>query len=78
MEVNVVEFLKTHTHGSRCFKPGTRCLAWKGPTGWIVTFNGVQIPVPVGTVAPTTDPKVLRAVESRATARDEEYQTAKT
>jgi hypothetical protein len=77
MEVTVVEFLKPLKHGHRHILPGTRLLAWKGPAGWTVIFNGAQILTPPGTVAELSSSEVKAAVEQRASARDEEYQTAK-
>ena len=75
MEVTVVEFIRELKHGHRHILPGTRLLAWKGPSGWTVIFNGSQIPVPIGTVAALSSRTVQAAVERRS-ARDEEYQTA--
>ncbi len=76
MEVSVVEFIKPLQHGHRHILPGTRLLAWRDTSGWVVLFNGSQIPVPEGTVAGLGSSAVKDAVERRATARDEEYQTA--
>ena len=78
MNVEVVEFLKDFQHKHREFPAGTRCLAWQGIDGWTVLFNGSQIPVPRNIVGTIDSPAVLKAVESRASAREEEYQTAKT
>ena len=78
MKVEVVEFLKDFKHKHREFPAGTRCLAWQGLDGWVALFNGTQIPVPRGFVGEIDSPAVLKAVESRASAREEEYQTAKT
>jgi hypothetical protein len=77
LNTEVVEFLKDFKHEHREFPSGTRCLAWQGLDGWNVIFNGSQIPVPRGIVGKIDSPAVLRAVESRASAREEEYQTAK-
>lgn len=78
MKTEVIEFLKDFTHEDRDFPAGSRCLAWQGYDGWVVLFNGSQIPVPRGIVAEIDSPAVLKAVESRASAREEEYQSAKT
>lgn len=77
MDITVVEFLKPLQHEHRHILAGTRLLAWKGPTGWTVLFNGAQIPAPPGTIAELSSSAVKAAVEQRASPRDEEYQTAK-
>ena len=51
--------------------PGSRLLASRSPTGWLVLWHGAEIPVPADALAPIeTKPTT---VEQRQSARDEEY-----
>ena len=78
MKLSTVEFLREFKRDGHHILPGTRLLAWQGPRGWCVVFNGAEIPVPDNMVAKLDSSAVVEAAERRASAREEEYQTAKT
>ncbi len=78
-EVRVVETIRAFSiagPGSFEVQPGSRVLAWKGPAGWRVIFNGAEMAVPAGTVGDIDSAEVKQAAEERRSAREEEYQLA--
>ena len=72
----VVEVMRRFTVGKSAIDPGARLLAWQGPAGWTVIFNGAHVPVPEGTVGEIDSAAVKQAAEERKSAREEEYQLA--
>ena len=75
VSIKIVEFLKELEADGRVFRPGTRLPAWKTKDGWMLIFNGTEIPAPKGVVGEIESPAVQAAVEQRS-AREEEYQSA--
>lgn len=63
---SVVEVLRAFTPGRFEVLPGARLWAYRSPAGWVVVYNGADIPVPAGTVGELDSAEVRQARELRA------------